>query len=207
MAFELDPCRVHAVSGELLAQGFVREHAHGSLLVEAEHFTGGWLEPGDAAVVEVLSAHRGACTYDAVVTFSAAHRIELTDLRLREVVQQRTAVRVPTSLTYRVTHQLDGSTPVELEEPFDVVVLDVSAHGLRLRCEAELENGVRLALRFEATRVPLDLVVEILRGEEMRGQFAYGCRIVGASERVSDELFRFVLDEQRRQLAQRAAAR
>ncbi len=207
MVFELDPCRVHAPTGELLARGFVREHGAHSLLVEAEHFSGGWLAEGDDAVVEVLSDHRGTCTYDAVVAFSAAGRIELRDLRLREVVQQRTAVRVPVAVPIHVTQRLEGTELVPLDEPLDIHVLDVSAHGMRIRCARQIEAGTRLAVRFTQSRAPLDLVVEVLRAQELRGEFAHGCRIVGASERVTDELFRFVLDEQRRQLAQRSEQR
>src|SRR5690554_1694775 len=109
VAFDLDPCRVYAASGELLAEGFVREQHDAAILVEAEHFSGVCLEVGDEAVVEVMSAHRGACTYDARVASSAAQRIELDDLRLREVVQQRSAVRVPTSIALQVTHRVVGT--------------------------------------------------------------------------------------------------
>ena len=105
MSFDLDPCRVHADSGELLAEGFVREQTDEGLIVEAEHFTGSWLHEGDAAVVQVMSAVRGEVTYDAVVTLSAARRIGLGRLQLREAVQKRSAVRVPTSLPHRITHR------------------------------------------------------------------------------------------------------
>lgn len=207
MAFELDPCLVRAETGELLARGFVREHAAGSLLIEAERFTGSWLEPGDPAVVEVMSAHKGACTYDAVVVFSEAGRIELVDLRLRTVVQQRTAVRVPTAIPLQVTCRLEGTELVLLETPMDVVVLDVSASGMRFRSAEELEPGMRLAMTFLATRMPLELVLEVLRTEEHRAGYVHGCALVGITERESDEIFRFALDEQRRQLAQRADVR
>jgi len=80
VALELEPCLVHAGSGELLARGFVREHDGTSLVVEAKTFTGMWLQPGDPAVVQVLSADRGSMTYDAVVAFSAARRIGLSNL-------------------------------------------------------------------------------------------------------------------------------
>lgn len=207
MAFELDPCLVRAETGELLARGFVREHAAGSLLIEAEHFTGAWLEPGDPAVVEVMSGHKGACTYDAIVVFSEAGRIELIDLRLRTVVQQRTAVRVATTIPLQVTGWFDGAELVPFEPPMDVVVLDISASGMRFRCAEELTLGTRIATTFLATRVPLELVLEVLRTEEHRTGHAYGCALVGITERESDEIFRFALDEQRRQLAQRGDVR
>ncbi|NTW41572.1 MAG: PilZ domain-containing protein [Cellulomonadaceae bacterium] len=207
MAFEQDPCNVHASTGELLVRGFVREHEGSQLVVEASHFAGTWLEPGDAAVVEVLSPDRGACTYDAVVAYSAARRIGLTDLRLRTVVQQRSALRVPVSVPERITHQVDGRELVPLDEPIPIVVIDASAHGLRFRSEAVIDVGSRFALTFSATRRPLDLQLEVLRVDELRGAFAYGCRLVGATERERDAMFTYVLGEQRRQLAQRADTR
>ena len=207
VAFELDPCLVRTGTGELLVRGFVREHGADSLLIEAEHFTGRWLEPGDLAVVEVMSAHRGACTYDAVVVFSEARRIELAGLRLRTVVQQRAAVRVLTAIPLQVTHRVEETEQVPLDEPMDIVVLDVSASGMRFRCDTELAAGARVALTFPPTRMPLELVLEVLRIEEHKVGRVYGCALVGITERESDELFRFALDEQRRQLAQRSGAR
>jgi c-di-GMP-binding flagellar brake protein YcgR len=203
VAFELDPCVVRAITGELLARGFVREHDGVTMLVEADHFTGVWLEPGDPAVVEVMSSHKGACTYNATVSFSAARRIGLVGLALQAVVQQRSALRVPTALPLRVTEVMENGVRVPLDEPLDVVVVDVSAHGMRLRSATEVEPGVQLVVTLEAGRTTLDLVAEVLRREEVRGGSAYGCRFLGLREREADELFRFVLEEQRRQLAQR----
>lgn len=207
MAFDLDPCRVYAASGELLAEGFVREHHDATILVEAENFSGVWLEQGDAAVIEVLSAHRGACTYDALVSFSAARRIELEQLQLREVVQQRSAVRVPTSIPLRVTHRVVGGVQEVLDEPLKIVVIDVSAHGLRFRCAEEVPVGTRLPLTLDTTRQPIGLVAEVLRVVPLGTEHAHGCSLVGLGEREEDELFRFVLDEQRRQLADRRDGR
>lgn len=203
MAFELDPCMVRTVTGELLARGFVREHDGVSMVVEAEHATGTWLEQGDVVVAEVMSSQRGACTYDAVVAFAVGRRVALSDLNLREVVQHRSALRVPTDLHYRVSYRMEGSAPVLLDEPLDILVIDVSAHGLRFRAADELEPGSRLLLTFEVARGPLDLVMEVLRAEAVRGGFAHGCRFLDLREREADEMFRFVLEEQRRQLAER----
>ncbi|GGB94685.1 PilZ domain-containing protein [Cellulomonas carbonis] len=207
MGHELDACRVHGTDGELLADGFVREHEGGTLVVAAERFSGRWLEEGDPVVAHVLGEVSGQCTYDAVVVFAEAGRVGLRDLRLRERVQHRQAVRVAVELPHRVTAVVGDEGPEPLDPPLDVVVIDVSAHGLRFRCSAEMELGTRLVLPFTATRTPVDLLVEVVRHQTIRTDDAYGCRIVGAPERVTDELFRFVLDEQRRQLAERRDAR
>ncbi len=203
MAFELDPCRIRAEGGELLAQGFVREHDGDAVAVDVEHDAGGWLTEGDQVVLEVLSPHRGTLVHDARVDAVVARRVLLGGLTLRTAVQLRSAVRVPTSLpvVLRADAVDDAGEPVTVE--LDALVLDVSAHGMRVRCHAEVEAGAHLALTFRATRTPLELGLEVVRVQELAGDALLGCRLVGASERETDELFRFVLEEQRRQLAVR----
>lgn len=206
MAFELDPCRVHGEGGELVAAGHVRVDDGGSILVEAERFTGHSLDPGDPVVLEIASAVRGECTFDAVVLTSSARLIELGHLALRAVVQKRSAVRVPVTLPLTFTHDVTDGDPVPLDAPIEAVVLDVSAHGLRFRADAAVPTGTRLAAVFDATRRPVPVVVEVLRHDEMRSGVGHGCRFVGMAERDTDEMFSFVLLEQRRQLAERRDA-
>lgn len=205
MAFELDPCRVRAPGGELLAQGFVREHDGDVVAIDVEHEAGGWLDEGDRVVVDILSPSRGTLTYDAGVRTVVARRVVLEGLTLQAAVQLRSAVRVPTSIpvVLRAAAQDEEGEPVEVT--LDGVALDVSAHGMRVRCHADVEAGARLAVRFEATRVPLELQLEVIRVQELGGDAVLGCRLVGTTERETDELFRFVLEEQRRQLAVRSA--
>lgn len=203
MAFELDPCAVHTATGELVARGFVREQAGDTVVVEMQHESGAWLGDGDEAILEVFSATRGALTYDGVVEFAAARRVGLRGLRLREAVQQRSAVRVAVSVP--VTAHPVGDD--EEREPFEAVVIDLSAHGVRFRCDVELTAGDRVQVTLPLERAPLPLTLEVVRTEDLRGAAAYGCRIVGASERVHDALFRHVLDQQRAQLQLRADRR
>lgn len=206
MSFDLDPCRVFAATGELVAEGFVREHDSRSLLVEAEHFSGAWLDQGDPVVVQVMSSLRGECTYDAVVQASELHRIEMVGLTLREAVQKRAAARVTTSLPFRITHRVEGDELVVLPEPLDVTVLDVSAYGMRLGCAEEIEADTRLVLDFRAEGVSRRLVLRVLRAGALPSGFAHGCVIEGLDERQTDDLFGFVLSEQRRQRAARMDA-
>lgn len=199
MTFHLDTCRVHAESGELLADGFVREQAGRGLVVEAEHFSGAWLSPGDPVLVQVLSSVRGECWYDAVVTASEPRRVEVDDLRLREAVQKRGAVRVPVSIVVPTTRVVvDGEA---LEEPPRVTVADVSATGMRLVAPTELPVGslVELVLETEDLRLPVRL--RVLRTVERGSATSHGCTLEGLSERDEDALFAYVLAEQRRQRA------
>lgn len=206
MGFELDPCWVHGDGGELIAAGHVRTHEDDRLVVEAPKYSGGSLWPGDAVVLVVASQLRGTCTIDASVAASARTRLELTDLRLREVEQKRSAVRVPVAERMTFEHVVQDDERVPLEEPVDVQVLDLSAYGMRFRAEAEVPIGTRLAGTYPAPRRPVPVVLEVLRHEELRGAVGHGGRFVGMSERDTEELFRAVLDRQRRLIAERRDA-
>lgn len=207
MGLDLDPCLVRSVTGELLARGFVREHDGDAVLIEAGHVPVAFLRRGDRAVVELMNADRGACTYDAVVDSAGQHGIALVGLSLRHRVQQRTAVRTATALPHRITTGFAGEDRVTLERPLDVVVVDVSGTGLRFRCATRVRAGTRLAMTFTATRPPVELVLEVLREDRAPSDLAHGCRFLGLGERAADGIYRFVLEEQRRALAQRTAVR
>jgi hypothetical protein len=204
MRLDFEECRVRTASGELIARGVVREHTASRATVEAKSYVGSWLAVGERAQLEVLTTDRGALTYDGIVDLAVARRIDLRDLRLREVVQQRAAVRVATHLAVRVHSRIDEDGEVQLDPPWTVVALDVSAHGARLLIERELVVGTRLGVVFDTGDTRVDLMTEVVRIEEIRGGFAYGCRFVDATERQHDLLFAYVLREQRATLARRA---
>lgn len=201
MSFELDVSRVYATSGELLADGFVREHVGGHLVVEAEHFSGVWLNPGDPVLVQVLSAVRGDCHYDAVVVEAELRRVVVTQLQLREAVQKRGAVRVPTHLRFRTTRVVVEGVP--REDQLEVSIQDVSATGMRVVCAEELPPGTLLELEFATEDLRLPIRLQVLRSTEQGGLVSHGCLIEGLHERGEDALFSYVLAEQRRQRAAR----
>ncbi|MCV2394637.1 PilZ domain-containing protein [Actinotalea sp. M2MS4P-6] len=210
MALEADPCQLRTLAGELIARGFVRSHEHDVLVVDAQTLAGAWFAEGDEAVVEVLNPDRGALTYHGTVEFAAGKRVEISGLRLQEVRQQRSALRVPTDLTVTVLGPMPEPAPDDdnpPSAPWDAALVDLSAHGLRIVTPAGLDRGSRWRVRLAAPRRPLELVVEVVRSHELRGQTAYGCRIVDATEREHDELFSWVLDLQRKLLARRAPMR
>ncbi len=204
MAFESDPCAIHAETGELIARGFVREHSGARLVMSARTFTGAWLHPGDLATLVIMSSDRGALTFDAIVDESGHGRVVLRSLTLREAVQHRSSLRVQTDMVLRLGSLVVGKAEQVLDPPWAVHVDDLSADGIRFRTEAELEIGHRVATTVDLGARRLDLVLEVVRRTEVRGGLAYGCRILGVGERDRDALFRFVLDRQRQTLAQRA---
>lgn len=154
MVFLLDPCRVHGLDGELVAAGHVRAAGNDAIQVSAPRFSGHSLHPGDVVVLEVISAVRGECTFDAVVTASSAGLIALGDLHLRAVVQHRLAVRVPIAVPVRFTARLEDAEVVDLDEPVEALVIDVSADGLRFRTDREFPLGERLVTTFPAGHQP-----------------------------------------------------
>ncbi len=211
MAFEADPCALRTEAGELIARGFVRQHDDEVLVVDARGLPDSWLAEGDSAMVEVFNTDRGALTYRGVVDFAAAGRVRLSDLRLQVVRQQRAALRVPTDFPVDVVARVgspeaDGAEE-ELDPPWQVTVIDLSAHGLRFLAADGAERGSTWRLRLPAPRRHLDLAVEVVRIEELRSGVAHGCRFVDARERDHDVLFGWVLDLQRQQLAKRADQR
>jgi c-di-GMP-binding flagellar brake protein YcgR len=207
MAFEAEPCAIYAATGELLARGFVREHAGSRLVMAAQAFTGAWLDAGDHAVVEILSTDRGVLSFDVVVESSELGRIVLGSLTLREAVQHRASLRVRTEMVLAIVSLVAGGKEQALEPAWTAHVEDISADGVRFRTSEELEIGHRVGTTVTLGDRRLDLVLEVVRCAEVRGGVAYGCRILGVSERDRDALFRFVLDRQRQSLAQRAELR
>ncbi|WP_372593734.1 PilZ domain-containing protein [Actinotalea sp.] len=207
MAFESDACAIHAVTGELLARGSVREHADARLIMTAQTFTGVWLDPGDAAVLEVFSTDRGVLTFDAVVESSDRGAIALRRLTLREAVQHRASLRVPTQMDILLDSVLSAGKETVLDPPLRVHVDDLSADGMKLRTTEEIEVGHRLRTAVPLNDRSLEVVLEVVRRSEVRGALTYGCRILDVSERDRDALFRYVLEQQRRELAQRAERR
>ena len=207
MAFEADPCAVHAATGELLVRGFVREHAGTRLVMAAPSFTGAWLDAGDRAVIEILSTDRGVVSFDAVVEVSEPGRLVLGSLALREAVQLRASLRVRTDMILQLSSLVVGTEERVLEPAWSAHVEDISADGVRIRTPEELEVGHRVSTTVVLGDRRLAVVLEVVRRAEEHGDVAYGCRMVGGTERDRDALFRFVLDQQRKSLAQRAERR
>lgn len=202
MAIELSPCRVHGEGGELVAAGHVRSVDATSLHVTAPRYAGHALVAGDVVVLEVASAVRGECTFDAVVATSVPGGIVVTDLRLRDVVQRRAAVRVPLALPMDFDAIVVDDEDVVLDPPLTVIVMDLSADGLRFRTDPAVATGTLLRGVLPARR-PVRLLAEVVRHEDLRGAVAHGCRFIGLPERDRDLLIGFVLAQERQLIAER----
>lgn len=206
VGYELDPCRVHGDGGELIAAGHVRSHEDGRLLIEVPRYSGGSLWPGDPVVVVLANPLRGEVTLDAVVALSARGRIEVGSLAMRAVEQKRSAVRVPMSEEIRFVARLEGTEELPLDPALEGVVLDLSAHGIRFRTQDVIPLGTLLVGALPTPRRAVPLVVEVLRHDALRGATGHGGRFVGMAHHDTEELFRVVLDRQRRLIAERRDA-
>lgn len=208
---ELDRCVVF-VGSQVLLDGYVRSFDGGVMRVESEDPVLGSIEPGTEVSTLVFDEVRGECHYWAVAEQSRARGIDLVSVEMIQAVQKRGVARVRTEipLSGRVEPQpgsghgpadgtdadafADDGSPAR--EPVAFTVLDVSAHGMQAWSKASLAPGRRFSFLFTATRSPLALTAEVLRVQESRTGYRYGCRFVDQTERSAEELFRFVMQEQ-----------
>jgi len=175
--------------------------------VESEDVLRGGVEAGAEVSLLVLDEVRGECHYWAQVARVRARGLDLVDVEMVQAVQKRRVARVrldiPCSGTLEPAPGFaaapDGRETVEGAPsggPLAFTVLDVSAHGVQVRSKARLAVGRRFAFVFAHTRVPLALTAEVVRAEESLTGYRYGCRLVEQHEQATEELFRFVLQQQ-----------
>lgn len=113
--------------------------------------------------------------------------------------QQRSFVRLPTSLDlrYRI---LEGGRP-NLAQPPDVhgEVLDLSASGIRVLLPDRVEAGTRLLVEFTLGQEALRLVAEVVRqiGTVAPRRYTYGLHFTSIDEVQQQVILRFIFAEQR----------
>ena len=127
---------------------------------------------------------------------------------LKEIaqVQRRNDIKVPLSIpvTITVTYMPDP-TIARPEGSYPATVGNISAGGVYLRSELEVEPGVHLDFEFDETGEPIFLTAEVLRAEEIprrrpkeKISFGYGCRFVDLSACFENRLRSYVFQEERR---------
>lgn len=116
--------------------------------------------------------------------------------------QRREAVRLDFVIR---PHSVARITP-DGEEPIDALIADLSATGVRLESGPRLDPGERLHLVFSLPTMPapFDTVVEVMRCQERpdgpQRPWQLGCRFVDLDQQVSEAIFRFIFEEQRRRI-------
>ena len=181
-----------AAGGRVL-DGYVVECADGALTFGAELGILGAFRVGTDVQVLVLDEVRGEVRYSGWVARTDATTVQVADLELTSILQKRQVVRVAiTQLCTGLVH-----SPGSDDRSITFVVLDISAHGMRISTNAELTEQERVAFEFPIRDRALALDAEVLRSQRIGARSThYGCRFVGLGERDKDALFRYVLHTQ-----------
>lgn len=203
---ELSVCTVEA-DGAVRLHGYVREFEDGVMWIGSENLVRGFAE-GERVVLRVLDDQRGECVYGGVVGRVSADMLGCTDVELLSTLQKRAVARVQVRVECEgwVSYPEDEQ-PEEDEKPGDIdpgtgerrrtfVVLDVSAHGMRMMSTADLPIGSVARFVFPELSEAFWLHAEVVRAQPSRSGTHYGCQFRDASPRELDELFSYVLRTQ-----------
>jgi hypothetical protein len=159
--------------------------------------------PSETMLLEVSS------NYDALYLIEA--RIEpdrslaADRLRLRGIgpwtrVQRRKNVRLTAMIVPSSTDLITGTG---VREPLVAYIRDLSAGGVLLRCERELEAGELIDVSFELPRDARELRATVIVGRvalvdhKPTQVWDTGCRFTGLAEVDRDRVVRFIFSEQR----------
>jgi hypothetical protein len=186
--------RCTLTAGDRVLDGYVTVCADGSLTMRTEPGAGaGVLRAGDDVQVLVLDDVRGEVRYTGWVATVRAMAVHVADLELTSTLQKRKVARVRIAQSCTgVVQSPDGQT-----RPVSFIVLDISAHGVRISTTDDVAEGERIVFTFPTRDRTVHLDAEVLRSHRTDGRSTQcGCRFVGLTERDADALFRFVLQTQ-----------
>ena len=189
------PCAV-LVDDEEVAHGVVSADTGLSLDVRLEDGRDKVPGPGERIVLRTFEQVRGRRDYSVVVRTLSDSALVLDGLELLSAYQQRAIVRVGTDLPVTLEYEVVDDRPRDLEPPIQASIIDLSATGIRLHCNAPLHAGQRVGFALRTDFDDLSLVADVLRREDAPTGYRYGCRLVGTTQREADALHRYVLSEQ-----------
>jgi hypothetical protein len=202
---ELARCVLVAATGPQVT-GHVERSGPGMLLVRSQE-PDAPLSPGVAVEAHVLDEVRGEVRYGATVYSIEGDLVELGDLMQLSVRQRRGAARVRVHLTCQGAIEARAAQQPSRETV--LAVLDISATGVRVLLKEAVHVGTVITLEFPTRDGLVPLRAEVLRTEESRTGWRYGCRLIDLEPRQSELLFRYVLltqGEQRRRVLERSAS-
>lgn len=191
---EFDKCIVISKNGVNLAEGFVHEFEGESLKVCANGSFS--VFASQDVSIYIFNRIKGECLFSGKIKDFDDKNIYFTNVKFIRSEQKRDNTRVNKSLHYRITNKFEDKKTVKIDRPIDIIILNISAQGMYISCNEKFSVGYRFPLVFKEAGRPIDLDVEILRCEENRGSYRYGCRFNGISEKNMDNIYRFVLHEQ-----------
>jgi c-di-GMP-binding flagellar brake protein YcgR len=176
----------------------------GRLIVDwpTEHLRLFPLKPGQLVVVE--HSHTGDALYARETLLESASTEEPPRLVLRPIgqwqrIQRRLALRRPVDMRpSRATRLGRGAAA----QPFNAIISDLSAGGMRLAATTELAIGDELELSFDTPSggAELRLRVTVVRVGERRSAghdgWDVGCQFVEASPLEREQIVQFILAQQ-----------
>ncbi len=218
---ELALCSVER-DGHVVLTGYVRTFADGVLWAGTEGIVRG-VTDGEEYTLRVLDDARGECVYLGTVGRITADTVGFADVELLSTLQKRAVARVSVTVECEGVVTLapgettgDGTDPGPGagpgaeggggEQPLRFVLLDVSAHGMRMMSQTVLPPGSTVRFVFPELSDAFWLQAVVVRAQPSRSGTHYGCRFVETSPRETDALFRYVLRTQGAQRRQQTLA-
>lgn len=208
---ELALCSVER-DGHVVLTGYVRTFADGVLWAGTEGIVRG-VADGEEYTLRVLDDARGECVYQGTVGRITADTVGFTGVELLSTLQKRAVARVSVTVECEGFVTLAPDPDVEDpgpettgEQPLRFVLLDVSAHGMRMMSQSVLPPGSTVRFVFPELSVAFWLQAVVVRAQPSRSGTHYGCRFVETSPRETDALFRYVLRTQGAQRRQQTLA-
>lgn len=195
--YEFDKCDVFDVYGNSLASGFIKSFDNGVLEARLDRNKG--ILEGQTVRLIVLDPVRGECRFEARALDENISSGLFGNLTFLGSLQKRNNARVNVHIDVRVVSHFRGEFEEKLPQPITITILNISAQGLYFTCNEKLRTGFTFPMDFYQTKRPLRLRVRIVRLEEYAKSCNYGC-VLDIPEKDMDELYRFVLKEQIRQL-------
>lgn len=193
---EFDNCIIASKNGTKLAEGFVHDY-EGVLMKVCLEGEFNLLVSQDVTIF-AFNRIKGECVYKGRVADVDDKNITIDQVEFVRATQKRNHTRVEQSLHYRITHRYVGDIGVteKLEKPIDLLILNISAHGMFISCDEKFSVGHKFPFVFRDAGAPIHLEVAVVRCEYSRRGNKYGCSFLNISEKDSDNIYRFVLHEQ-----------
>lgn len=192
---EFDKCSIASKSGEELAKGVIDAFDGNKARINIKDKSS--LSAADEVRLFIYNSVKGECEYTAYVESLNGNEVILDNLKFVNSTQKRNSTRVEMLLDYKITHKfgLDGSVE-KLLKPIDILIINISANGMYIRCNEKFEKGYMFPFVFREAGSPICLTAEVVRCVSSSKGNKYGCRFVDISEKDADNIYRFVLHEQ-----------
>lgn len=113
----------------------------------------------------------------------------------KEVLAERrlfVRVRHVQKITCDSVYEAIDKEPVELRNPLDLTVVDLSVAGIGIICDKEIETGRILGIRILLDRIPYEIKCKVIYCIPLDGKFRAGLKIAEKDKRFMRHLKIFV---------------